>query len=766
MRWLLAMVLSMTALVITGSTEAQAAPASGFTDAFVAAVASPTAVEVLPGGRVVVLEQNSGRIRLIDSSTGQLLPAPAAQLAVCSGGERGLLGFTHDPTFASSGRVYAFYTRSAPGTPGGCVNRVSAFVMTGNQINVATEQVLIDNISSVNGNHNAGDLDIGDDGFLYISTGDAGGDPRGNSGSGGSNDAAQDLSLLNGKILRLDRFSGAPAPGNPLIGTGAVVCGSRGNTPATPTTSCQELYAWGLRNPYRFAFDPNSDRFFINDVGQSAREEINEGAAGANYGWNSREGQCPRGQNPPCAGPPPGFTDPIEDYPRSIGTFITAGAFVPNGTWPSPLEGGYVFSDGGRGTVWACTPGGSVDYASPILTGAFGLADMAFVTEPTGTFLYYTLNGSSAVRKLGVVAAPVPQTLQVQVTGVAGVPGNADAVVLNMTAVNARTAGFATVYPCGQPRPRASNLNFAAGQTIPNLVIAKPGTGGKVCIYSDTTIDVLADVSGYFPAGSDFTPITNPTRILDTRNGIGAPATPLTANQTLQLQTTGTAGVPGNADAVVLNMTAVNARTAGFATVYPCGQPRPRASNLNFAAGQTIPNLVIAKPGTGGKVCIYSDTTIDVLADVSGYFPAGSDFTPITNPTRILDTRNGIGAPATPLTANQTLQLQTTGTAGVPGNADAVVLNMTAVNARTAGFATVYPCGQPRPRASNLNFAAGQTIPNLVIAKPGTGGKVCIYSDTTIDVLADVSGYFPAGSDFTPITNPTRILDTRNGIGV
>ncbi len=765
MRWLLAMTLSMTALVVAGSTDAQAAPASGFTDTFVASVASPTAVEVLPGGRVVVLEQNSGRVRLIDSSSGQLLPTPAAQLAVCSGGERGLLGFTHDPTFASSGRVYVFYTRSAPGTPGNCVNRVSAFVMTGNQINVATEQVLIDNISSVNGNHNAGDLDIGDDGFLYISTGDAGSDPRGNSGSGGSNDAAQDLSLLNGKILRLDRFTGAPAPGNPLTGTGAVVCASRGNTAATPTTVCQELYAWGLRNPYRFAFDPNSDRFFINDVGQSAREEINEGAAGANYGWNSREGQCPRGQNPPCPGPPAGITDPIADYSREFGTFITAGAFVPNGTWSGPLAGAYVFSDGGRGRVWFRSASGTIDFGAPILTGAFGLADMAFVTESTGTFLYYTLNGSSAVRKLGVVASPVPQTRQLQVTGVAGVPGNADAVVLNMTAVTALTAGFATIYPCGQRRPQASNLNFVAGQTVPNLVIAKPGTNGRICIYSDTTIDVLADVTGYFPAGSDFTPIPNPTRILDTRNGIGAPTTPLGANQTLQLRATGTAGVPGNADAVVLNMTAVTALTAGFATIYPCGQRRPQASNLNFVAGQTVPNLVIAKPGTNGRICIYSDTTIDVLADVTGYFPAGSDFTPIPNPTRILDTRNGIGAPTTPLGANQTLQLRATGTAGVPGNADAVVLNMTAVTALTAGFATIYPCGQRRPQASNLNFVAGQTVPNLVIAKPGTNGRICIYSDTTIDVLADVTGYFPAGSDFTPIPNPTRILDTRNGIG-
>ena len=460
MRWLCVLVLSATMLV-AGTADVQAAPASGFTESFVAAVDTPTAVESLPGGRVVVLEQNSGRIRLIDSSTGQLLPTPAAQLAVCGGGERGLLGFTHDPTFATSGRVYVFYTRSAPGTPGGCVNRVSAFVMSGDSINVGTEQVLIDNISSANGNHNGGDLEVGDDGHLYVSTGDAGSDPRGNSGSGGLNDAAQDLSLLNGKILRLDRFTGAPAPGNPLIGSGAVVCGNRGNTPTTPTTSCQELYAWGLRNPYRFAFDPNSARFFINDVGQSTREEINEGSAGANYGWNSREGQCPRGQNPPCAGPPAGITDPISDYPRSIGTFITAGAFVPDGTWPGSLAGGYLFSDGGRGKVWLRTASGSIDYGSPILTGAFGLADMAFVDEPGGTFLYYTLNGSSAVRKLGIVAAPVPQTLQVQVTGVAGVPGNADAVVLNMTAVTARTAGFATVYPCGQRRPQASNLNLS-----------------------------------------------------------------------------------------------------------------------------------------------------------------------------------------------------------------------------------------------------------------------------------------------------------------
>ncbi len=766
---LLAVLVVFTSAVAVGHAhEAEAAPAVGFTDLGVASVAAPTAVESLPGNRVVVLEQDTGRVRLIDTVTGQLLDAPAAQLAVCAGGERGLLGFTHDPTFAASGRVYMFYTRPAPGSPGGCVNRVSAFVMSGDSIDVATEQVLIDNISSVNGNHNGGDLDIGADGYLYVSTGDAGGDPRGDSGSGGSNDAAQDLSLLNGKILRLDRLTGAPAPGNPLVALGAVRCGSRGNGPTTPGTWCQELYAWGLRNPFRFAFDPNTPttRFFINDVGQSTREEVDIGLAGANYGWNAREGQCPRGQNPPCAGPPAEVTDPITDYPRTTGTFITAGAFVPSGTWPIEFEGGYLFGDGGSGRVWLRTSTGLVDYDNPILTDAFGLTDMAFVDEPTGTSLYYTLNGSSEVRKLALGGSlPGGQTLEVQVAGLAGVPSDAVAVALNMTVVNARAAGFATVYPCGQPRPEASNLNYSAGQTVPNLVIAKPGVGGRVCVFSYSTVDLLADVSGFFPVGSGFAPVSNPTRILDTRNGIGSPVSGVGAGQTLEVQVAGLAGVPSDAVAVALNMTVVNARAAGFATVYPCGQPRPEASNLNYSAGQTVPNLVIAKPGVGGRVCVFSYSTVDLLADVSGFFPVGSGFAPVSNPTRILDTRNGIGSPVSGVGAGQTLEVQVAGLAGVPSDAVAVALNMTVVNARAAGFATVYPCGQPRPEASNLNYSAGQTVPNLVIAKPGVGGRVCVFSYSTVDLLADVSGFFPVGSGFAPVSNPTRILDTRNGIG-
>src|SRR5690606_28470352 len=117
-----------------------------------------------------------------------------------------------DPAFLANGHIYLYYTRRAAAAPGGCVNRVSRFTLNESNVDPASELVLLDNISSVNGNHNGGDLEFGADGYLYVAVGDAGRDPRGDSGGAGRNDAAQDLSLLNGKVLRVTT-SGAPAPG-------------------------------------------------------------------------------------------------------------------------------------------------------------------------------------------------------------------------------------------------------------------------------------------------------------------------------------------------------------------------------------------------------------------------------------------------------------------------------------------------------------------------------------------------------------------------
>ena len=274
-RMLLALSMSLTALVgvqVGGSVPVVNALPPGFTDEVVTTRGRLTAVEALPDGQVVALEQ-TGRLTLIDDRSGSTTVRTLARFNVCSNSERGLLGFALDPAYVTSGFVYVYRTIPS-GAPGGCSNRVSRFFMTSNGLDLGSELILIDGISSVNGNHNGGDIEIGNDGYLYIATGDAGSDPRGDSGGGGSNNAAQDRSLLNGKILRVDRSTGRAAPGNPFTGSGTADCRIRGNTPSTPLTICREIFAYGLRNPYRFAFDPNTSatRFFINDVGQNTRE--------------------------------------------------------------------------------------------------------------------------------------------------------------------------------------------------------------------------------------------------------------------------------------------------------------------------------------------------------------------------------------------------------------------------------------------------------------------------------------------------------------
>jgi hypothetical protein len=156
------------------------------------------------------------------------------------------------------------------------------------------------------------------------------------------------------------------------------------------------------------------------------------------------------------------------------------------------------------------------------------------------------------------------------------------AVVLNVTVVQARAGGYATVFPCGEAVPNASNLNFAAGQTVPNAVVAKVGAGGKVCVFAEVPIDLLVDVNGYVPAGSSVGSLS-PARLLDSRPGLATvdgqfqsvgrrPAGSIT-----EVKVAGRGGISANAAAVMLNVTAVSPDAAGYLTVYPCGADRPLA---------------------------------------------------------------------------------------------------------------------------------------------------------------------------------------------
>ncbi len=372
----LAVVAGGLATVILGAAPAAAAVPAGFSDELVASLGGPTALAFAPDGRILVATQG-GTLRVIQN--GSLLATPAVNLAskICANSERGLLGVAVDPAFASNGFVFLYYSFNKAGDCGsGTVNRVARFVMSGNTL--SGEVVVVDNIPSPAGNHNAGDLQFGKDGALYVSVGDGGCDYPGGTPSGcaGSNNAARDRNVLVGKILRIDRNGGIPA-GNPFTGPGTARC----NAGAAPVGQiCQETFAWGLRNPFRIAFDPNAatTRFYVNDVGQNAWEEIDLGTAGADYGWNVREGHCANGSTTNCGAPPTGMTNPIFDYGRADGCgSITGGAFVPTGVWPAAYQGKYLFADYLCGKIFRLDPNG---------TGGFTRVDFA-----TG------LGGSSAV---------------------------------------------------------------------------------------------------------------------------------------------------------------------------------------------------------------------------------------------------------------------------------------------------------------------------------------------------------------------------------
>jgi hypothetical protein len=245
-----------------------------------------------------------------------------------------------------------------------------------------------------------------------------------------------------------------------------------------------------------------------------------------------------------------------------------------------------------------------------------------------------------------------------------------------------------------------------------------------------------------------------PARLLDTRNpGSGGP---LGGGATRTLAVAGHGGVPSTGvEAVVLNVTATNPTAASYLTVYPTGASQPFASNLNFTAGQTVPNRVVVKLGTGGQITIFNSAgSVQVVVDVNGWFTdttvggTGSQFVPMT-PDRILDTRSNIGGFSSPVGAAQTIAVQVAGQGGVPaiGSAtppSAVVMNVTATSGTKASYLTVWPDAASQPLASDLNFVPNQSVPNLVVVKlNATNGKVDIYNSTgSVNVIADVMGWY------------------------
>jgi glucose/arabinose dehydrogenase len=380
----------------------------------------PMGLAFTPDGRMLI-PLKTGKVRVYKN--GQLLQTPALNITsrMCSGHESGLLGIALDPDFGTSGHnyVYFYYTfRKAgvcptdwnPANPDNPVNRVSRFVMSGDTINPSSEEVLIDNIPSPTGNHNAGDLSFGKDGYLYVSVGDGQCDYAQNSGCQINNDASRDQNILLGKILRITRGGGIPAS-NPYTGTGSARCNITGRT--DPGKKCQETFAWGLRNPFRFAFDPDASgtRFFIGDVGNEVWDEIDQGKAGADYAWNLCEGNHDnptRAGTVDCSAAP--YTPPIYEYNHDTGcSAIVGAAFVPNGAWPAEYDDSYLYGDHVCNKIFELRPksGGGftqTEFASDL--GQRGPVAMAFGPHGSGQALYYTtgFNGGE-VRRISYTGA-------------------------------------------------------------------------------------------------------------------------------------------------------------------------------------------------------------------------------------------------------------------------------------------------------------------------------------------------------------------------
>ncbi len=338
------------------------------------------------------------------------------------------------------------------------------------------------------------------------------------------------------------------------------------------------------------------------------------------------------------------------------------------------------------------------------------------------------------------------------------------AVVMNVTVDQPEAGGFITVYPCDQPRPVTSNLNYNSGQTIANLVTAKLSATGSVCIFSSATTHVIIDLmGGYVVNGGSGSQAVAPLRLLDSRNAVGVPTrSKANADSTTTLHVAGTGGVPAiGAQAVTLNVTVDQPETGGFVTVYPCGEKVPNASNLNYASGQTIANLVTVKLGQDGNVCFYTSGSAHLIADLASWYqpslPAG--FKELA-PVRVLDSRNAVGiAGKALLGAGSITTVALAGRGGLPATgAEAVTMNITVDQPQGGGFVTVFPCGQGTPQASNINYARGQTIANSVTVKLAANGTVCIYTSASAHLLADVAGYSTTTPD-TDVDHPTHPLE-------
>ncbi|MDH4146029.1 MAG: hypothetical protein OEY23_12785, partial [Acidimicrobiia bacterium] len=330
-----------------------------------------------------------------------------------------------------------------------------------------------------------------------------------------------------------------------------------------------------------------------------------------------------------------------------------------------------------------------------------------------------------------------PSTVRTLDLSSSGVPADATAVALNLTATRATVNSFVAVYPTSSARPDVSALNTVEGLDVSNGIVVGLGPNRRIDLYNhDGSVDLVVDVMGWFgPAGVN--KIT-PARVLDTRSTGG----PMAAGGTRVVQVTGGA-VPAGAKAVAVNVTAVAPSEDTYVTAWPGVGPKPDASAVNAVGGRTVANAMVLGLDNAGRMSLYNHAgATDVLVDVLGWFDAGG-FNAI-EPTRRMDTREGLGGVV--LGPGEARSLDVLPAGVTAGQVAAVSLNITATESSVPSFLSIWPSDGSQPNASVVNMEAGQTVANAHLVDVGADGKIVIFNNTgSSHVVVDITGWVPVG---------------------
>lgn len=349
-------------------------------------------------------------------------------------------------------------------------------------------------------------------------------------------------------------------------------------------------------------------------------------------------------------------------------------------------------------------------------------------------------------RNTAIVGAGCTAVLDLATTS--AVPIDADAVALNVTATDAPGRGAVTVYPCGSPRPLASNLNPRAVQPTANSVVVQVDATRKVCLYTWGPLNLIVDLTGWFGPFGDPYHTAGGHRLLDTRTTDLRPdggSGPLRAHTELRLPIVGLSA-PEGTTAVSVNVTTTDARSGGFVTAYPCGGGRPETSTINYLAAEQRAGHTVIGVGEGGAICLWSYATVDVVVDLEGWFGDGAGPATLMRPlvgARVLDTRDGTGGVTGKVAADATVRFDPSVGGRLPIGST-VALDVVSTEADAGGFLTIYPCGSDRPWTSAVNAIVGDEATNVAFVPVDDTGEICIYAYSSMHVVVDVIGTFGA----------------------